>query len=458
LSAPLVKNNQKQFRGFGKIRQIKFPELIMGEDETREILNRPGTAHVVSTIYRFNNFFQNPLLRDSFLDLYIPANKLIDRVKSKDNTANWGFSDKKLNELLNEFQWAIRERAMGAYLFTEDDEHSFSPIRGGLQKIILALASIPFSLLNELLKQKISWQGYVSIGLKDEPMHFYENLHIHFEDALYPEKFWWCCIHEIGHILAGSWKILDRTNPIVQYAIGKLPNQSESYVEAFINMADNCFADTFDFIVGFLCNRALYFEACWPFILNIIKRQDKPQDYFMRHINRHFFGWIFERRFLSTRKRIGKITNFDSLVYEGKAFLKKLEHVPEVKTYLAEHIVNRKKFIEDFATQTYSYLHLLDHFKNCLDPAIDLVKELKNEYGSSRFKKVIRKITTEGKIVSYKLIKFPHLIPLKLRELSLKGQADDKIAFRVRITTIVSLYWYSYNYIIKDILTIKIKT
>ncbi len=428
-----------------------FPQLILGEDETIKILDRPGTIHVVSTIYRFNNFFQDPLIKDSFLDLFIPASKLISRVLGKNSSGKWNFNDKEINQLLVEFQWAIRERAMGAYLFTEDDEHSFSPIRGGLQKILLAMESIPYSILNKLVNRDFPWQGFISIGLKEEPMHFLENLHIPFDHALYPEKYWWCIIHEIGHMLAGLWNILDENDAAIKYAMNILPN---ILPKPFKNLADNCFADTFDFIIGFLCNRYLYFNVCWPFLLENIERQDQPYSFLKRHITRHFFVWIFEKTYLNKKINLQSLDDRDILNRECKMLLRNLESVHQVKEYFSKNISDKNAFSNDIVLETFPYLKLIDHYSKYFIPVVKFMKELKSEYHSARFKRMIKKIEVKGDILGHQEIKYPHLIPLKIMENILYAKKEYDTKFRTKMATILSLYWYSHNFFLPSILNL----
>jgi hypothetical protein len=430
---------------------LKYPELNLGETATAAILERPGTPHLISTLYGLNNFFQDRLLRDTFLDLFIPAERLIRQVCRKDPSGKWLVDDTRVNELLRRFQYAMRERAMGAYLFTEKDEHSFSPIKGGLQRILLALEAIPFSLLKILLaKREIPWQGFVSIGLQKEPMHFYENLHIPFEHALYPDKYWWCCIHEIGHALVLVLRILSTEHFLIKNALERLPNQSQANIHGFLNMADNCFSDIFDFLVGFLANRSLYFKICWPFLLENIKEEYNSQEIFRRHLVRHFVGWIYEKVFLLRKKSASYIDNFENLIDEANTFLKELNKAITIPKYVGNH----SELTENLVDESMNYICLLEHFDKHLKPVIELSNNLKKEYRSKRLERVIKIIEEDGQIASPDLIRFPHLIPLKLMEAQVEKNEPLRANFRTRIATILSLYWYSQKNYIPSILEV----
>jgi len=422
----------------------KFPFLNLPEPHTAAILEKPGTAHVISTIYCFNHFIQNPLLQDSFLDLYVPARKLISEVYTGGKHGNLKLNKKIVSQLLSEFQWAMRERAMGAYLFTEGDEHSFSPIKGGLQKILLALESIPFSLLTKLVSNReIPWQGFVSIGLKHEPVHFMENVHIPFEHVLYPEKFWWCLIHETGHILTLVRNVLHKKYPIIEEAMSHIPNRDRSSLDFYKNMSDNCFADIFDFIVGFLGNRDLYFKRCWAFLLDNLEGEENPREFFMRHLVRHFFGWLYEGKFISKKIPNLKLEDVDLRRTEATTFLRSLDNIPGMKDKLDEFGGNREKFARKISLDTAPYLFLLDHFQDFLRPALELHEELKEEYNSNKFNKLLVSLQNDGVIISHKDIKYPHLIPLKLMDNWVT--TGQELSFRARIAVILSLFWYSHH-------------
>lgn len=437
--------------------RIQFPELILGKTETCKILDRPGTTDVISTLYRFNNLFQNPLLRDSFLDLYVPANKLIDGALSKDAADNWTVSDEELNESLREFRYAIQERAMGAYLFTEDDEHLFSPIKGGLQKLLMALASIPCNLLNYLIKDKPSWRGYISIGLKNEPMHFVENLHVPFSHALYPDTYWWCLIHEIGHVLCLRWEVISRKHYEIKNTIDRLAKKSDVHISAFRNLADNAFADIFDFMIGFLGNRSFYFKTCWGFLIDHIQNSSQPRQIFMRHLLRHFVGWVYEGKFLLEKRPLRSLDNIETLIDEANGFLAELRKVPKMKSSIQAYTRRSSILGEDLVGESIPLLSLLDHFSTFLTPVIGLQKELKAEYESERFEKLIATMQDNGEIVSPDLIKFPHLIPLKLMENRIMKKGQGKVNFRTRMAVILSLYWYSHKHILPSILNLRVK-
>lgn len=421
----------------------KFPFLNLPEPHTAAILDKPGTAHVISTIYCFNHFIQNPLLQDSFLDLYLPARKLINEVYSGGKHGNLKLNTKRIvSQLLAEFQWAMRERAMGAYLFTEGDEHSFSPIKGGLQKILLALESIPFSLITRLVSNReIPWQGFVSIGLKHEPVHFMENIHIPFEHVLYPEKYWWCLIHETGHILTLVRNVLHKKYPIIEEAMSHIPNRDKSSLDFYKNMADNCFADIFDFIIGFLGNRDLYFRRCWKFLLDNLEGEESPREFFMRHLVRHFFGWLYEVKFISKNIPNLRLEDVDLRRTEATTFLQSLEKIPGMKDKLDEFGGNREKFARKISVETAPYLFLLDHFHGFLSPVLELQEELKEEYNSKEFNEMLVSLQNDGVIIPHKNIKYPHLIPLKLMHNWVT--TGKELSFRARIAVILSLFWYS---------------
>lgn len=430
----------------------EFPKLKLLKDDTQQILERSGMFHVISTIYCLNNLFQDSLLQDGFLDLYIPARKLINEVVSKDSRETYLSEIQIIKELLFELQWAIRERAMGAYLFTEDDEHSFSPIKGGLQKILWALMAIPSSILNELIiDRQPPWRGFVSIGSKAEPLHFMENLHIPFDHAFHPEKYWWCIIHEIGHLLAMLRKVIDRNSLIYTQAIVSIRKKGKKVDESsFRNLADNCFADTFDFIVGFLGNRSFYFNVCWKFIINMLRDLDhlKARKNFMRHMVRHFFGWIFEGKYLTKRIKLEP-----DIEKEASEFIKKLYKVPNMKDKLKEFGPIKQEFIYELVVESEPYFIFMDHFNELLSPAIVLGEKLKKEYTSDNFKKLIYRLEHKGDIINYEDIKYPHLIPLKLMENYYRRKNDEKISLRTKIMTILSLFWYSHSKVLPKIYT-----
>ena len=428
----------------------KFPYIKLPKEFTKAILDQPGTEHFISTIYCFNHFIQNPLMQDSFLDLYLPGCKLISDVFTRGQYGNLKDDKRKVVQLLSEFQWAMRERAMGAYLFTEGDEHSFSPIKGGLQKILLALESIPFNLLTKLIKtRETPWQGFISIGLKHEPVHFMENIHVPFDHVLYPEKYWWCLIHETGHILTMVWNVLHRKHPIIEEAISRIPTNSKADIRFYKNMADNCFADTFDFIIGFLGNRDLYFKRCWAFLLDNLKDDENPQQFFMRHLVRHFFGWLFEGKFLSKRIPEFSLRDVDLRREEAVAFVRSIEEIPGIKEKLEEFRYNGDRFAQKISLETAPYLFLLDHFHEFLGPVLELQTDLKEEYNSKKFKSRIKSLEDHGITIPHQDIKYPHLIPLKLMENWVR--TDKELSFRGRIATILSLFWYSHQHFLPEI-------
>ena len=452
--------DENNYPEFEAIKKPQFPAFFLGEKETEKISQRRGTSHIIATLYKFGNFFHNPLFRDSFIDLYFPANELINKTIGKTASGEWKVEDKKLSEYLRQFQYALRERAMGAYLFTEEDEHLFSPIKGGLQKLLLALASIPFSLLSVLFKDESApWRGFVSIGLRNEPMHFYENLLIPFDHALYPDRHWWCLIHEVGHILCLKYKILSQEHDNVSQVIARLPaNRGRTTEQSFNNIADNCFADIFDFLIGFLRKRSLYFKVCWKFLLSYAEGQKSPIDDLQSHLTRQFVGWIYEKKFLRMQKALVSLDNFGNIKKEARKFIIKLQDIPAVNQAFSKYEFDSDDFNEQLATDSMPLIHLLEHFSGYLTPIVELSTKLEKTYKSKEFVELVRKLEENGDILNPSSIEFPHLIPLKLMENAIKKERDDISNFRTNIATIHSLYWYSYANQIPAVLGSSIKS
>jgi len=310
--------------------------------------------------------------------------------------------------------------------------------------------AIPSSILNELIiNRQPPWFGFVSIGSKTEPLHFMENIHIPFDHAFHPEKYWWCIIHEIGHLFAILWKVIDRNNPIYKQAIETFKQKRIKIDESsFRNLADNCFADTFDFIVGFMGNRKFYFQVCWKFIILMLTDLDQlnARKQFMRHIVRHFFGWLFEGKYLNKRLDIQP-----DIENEAKEFIKNLQKMPDVKAKLTEFAPIKEEFVYELIVESEPYFIFMDHFKELLAPAIALGEKLKKEYASDNFKKLIIKLEKRGEIINYEDIKYPHLIPLKLMENYYRRKNDEKVSLRTKIMTILSLFWYSHSKVLPKI-------
>ena len=248
------------------------------EMPTRRLLKMPApngrsltrwsstVAHRVRNLYfALSNLLQDPLIGDCFEDLRLIAE---ERLPEALNTFDPEDEDRRnlLYELIELLAYATEERAHGAFLSLEYLESSLSPTKGGIQRILVAVESIPRKLLARANKR---WFGFVVAGYHNESFSsHYEILNLPFEFLFKPEQ--WCGLfHEIGHAAFFDKRFYDMDGEQMTNLIHRaVPGASEDdwAFTKWKELAWEIGADMFDLYFCYGRDLDSYFRNIWEFV------------------------------------------------------------------------------------------------------------------------------------------------------------------------------------------------
>jgi hypothetical protein len=184
----------------GAEQDIYFP-IIVGVDrkEAKKILTiEYGGDEILKTIYWFNNFIENDLLTESFEDL-VPSVLEIKR-KALDNQSRPEY----LKELLTRaffLQYAMYERAEGAYVGIEEVPLGTVPFSAGIQRILKALEVYPITVLKRLNQE---WDGFCVVGYFPSRFEHYQEIMMVPTEAAFKPELHWGLTHEAMHVLVNA--------------------------------------------------------------------------------------------------------------------------------------------------------------------------------------------------------------------------------------------------------------
>lgn len=241
-----------------------FPIDASDVDEVRR-LKDPIARNVLGTIYTTNSLVCQELIRDCFVDLMPFVGDLVARIWNRKIAE---YSPQALEKLLERFAFAADQRAMGALSDLETSEGRFSPFRGGVQRVLLAMDLIPIFVVKEVCKQP-NWVGFTTIGFDRRFWHFGQTLNLPTSVTFSPEK-WWGLSHESGHALVETRK---RWFPLkalqaARSAEGRLLDHFE------IDLLKEIFIDLFDYRYCFRRELDTYLRTIWEYLLQLIGEDD----------------------------------------------------------------------------------------------------------------------------------------------------------------------------------------
>jgi hypothetical protein len=215
--------------------------------------------------FALSNLLQDPLIGDCFEDLRLFAETRLPLALNIFDSKDEDQRD-LLYELVELLAYATEERAHGAFLSLEHLESSLSPTKGGIQRILAAVESIPRTLLARVGKR---WNGFVVAGYHNEYFSsHYEILNLPFEYLFKPEQ--WCGLfHEVGHAAFFDKDFYDmdglEMSNLISRAVPSAAKDDPEYIK-WKELAWEIGADMFDLYFCYGKDLDSFLTNIWPFI------------------------------------------------------------------------------------------------------------------------------------------------------------------------------------------------
>lgn len=254
-------------------------------DQVRHLPEAVGYM-VLNSIYSFNGLISQPLIRDCFADLFPFVRSLVASLEEGVLATRvlLGDTEKKLER----FGFAVDQRAMGAFTALENPEGRFSPYKGGIQRILYALTTVPRHLIEDVCG--VDWSGFVVIGFDRRFWHRGAILNLPVDKALNPSD-WWGLTHESAHAISEVRPEWFPTKKFVRTIFERL---NYSMPPSEVTLISEILIDHFDFLFCFEGDWKSYIRTVWGYFGELEGKDEyidtRIDDYFLRAFSVYFMS------------------------------------------------------------------------------------------------------------------------------------------------------------------------
>jgi hypothetical protein len=331
-------------------------------------LGDPLARAVLSSIYSFNALISQEIIRDCYYDLFRFVAGLLQLARSGSLEE---ILREDLEKRLERFAFAADQRTMGTLCGIETPEGRFSTFRGGIQRVLYAIDSIPKFLIEKTCKQ--FWPGFGIVGFDRRFWHRGEIVNLPVDRAFKPSQ-WWGLSHESAHVLFDlrpKWLDLAKLGGVLERRGGRKASQLE------IVLITEMFLDVFDFTFVFERNWQLYFRTIWSYLSSVFEKDEDVKGRFDSYVLRSFAVFFLQ---LHDPQR-ATITQL-SAAY--RKFEKNLKDLPELRGRVTPVQIEsvRERVMDRFA-----------YFRPALAPMLSSVAQYQSHFRSWNSKRM--KATTE---------------------------------------------------------------
>ena len=245
----------------------------------------PTIYQMLSDIHaRMNDFLVDYRKRSAVTNLLPFTRKLMNDIQNPDPDPRRNYVDnpKTLGEMLETLLFGLQQRSVGieAIGIGSTAGPQYIGGTGGIQRILLALSSIPTSILRHL---GIIWTGFTIVGWANTYHRYIGGVLNMPVETVYHPNLWFGILHEVGHEhssqinIAGNPSIAKALSEEGLYSDKSLMEVSEIYSEIFACRFG--FADDFDQCL----------VTTWRYLVRLPGFQDKLGDFFLRFLMVYVF-------------------------------------------------------------------------------------------------------------------------------------------------------------------------
>lgn len=337
--------------------------------ELADTFGEDAAAKLAIHFNSLNGFLQNPLICSVFKDMaaypnYVLINGGLRKLNNKEQHLAI-----QAGEVLKS---GAELRLYGTYGTTDDRLGYFSRHRGGCQRALSALESLPTSILRRLGGE---WDGFIIAG-SNKFQTRNEVIDVPF-DTLFTPKLWWPIYHEIAHIwIENKPELVGSEVPEIKLFLSQ-KNEHDAWIKFITELA----AEVVGFELGFYGDIDLFMKLIWNHLTEIDKsnKVSRPTDVY---VARTFFVYLFEKHFREKSISKEQFCNIDFL-YE-----KMIEHMGEIEN-ITENEIKNKQFIA--AKRSIDFIELYPWAKERLCKQIDAypIRKSKNEQDEANANDVV---------------------------------------------------------------------
>jgi len=256
-----------------------IPLFKISSEQSQELVRKSTeTAEVVSAVYRYNNYIENSLIADAFLDLlkFVWATKSIATGCDKTPSIE---TRQRMVDRLRILREGVEQRSQGVYVGVDESPFALNATGLGLGR---ALKGIEAYVHSVLLRVGVEWSGFILSGSHSRYEHLEESIIMPTNALLNPNN-QWEITHEAMHILQ-----YHRRREI---SVNNIFNEKSKMGRTFTapsslrNLILEILADLYDYV--FCCPLAIekYIQVVWDYLSQAIFKdynERQVRDYMYR--------------------------------------------------------------------------------------------------------------------------------------------------------------------------------
>ena len=246
------------------------PYVDLSNREAATILKIGSTGEeIVKTIYWCNNFIENDLLTEMYEDILLSVEQLKRHaLRYKGNVHH----NRELIIRLSKLQYALYERAQGAYVGIEEVPLGSVPFSAGIQRILKGLEVFPHTILKRFGKK---WLGYCIAGYVTERYEHSVDIILVPTEVAFKSDQHWGITHEAMHALIHTAPdIFSFRNKRFQEALGIGSNDIE-YRSTIWMRCEEILCDVLDFEICCPYEVKDYLDIVWLYLKDNIFDEER---------------------------------------------------------------------------------------------------------------------------------------------------------------------------------------
>lgn len=329
-------------------------------DEYRKFFGRDAALRLTHILDYLNSLSQNPIIGNAFSDIVLYVDN-INRLVDEDNpdVKNERFARQAATVLKH----GTEVRFQGTYASIEEPTSQFSLIKGGLQRVFLAIEGLVSSVFST--RFGAGWEGFVITGI-DKFSNINEILNVPIE-AMNKPVHWWALYHEIAHVFIDYIKLPreagDETIPkLVDFDVPQIRAflANKDYQEGYLTLINELAAEIIGFELGFYGDIDLFLQLVWKYLeeLNKSQKQADYDQYLLRTFTvEMYFNYI----------KTGKSSLLKDLDFIYKSFIAHIRRVEGITSVT----IGRRYYI---AVNNIKAIHDLVPYLEYVKTSIELFK------------------------------------------------------------------------------------
>lgn len=324
-------------------------------------------------INHLNEMLDNRITGKAFEDM-VPYSRYLTDVKLGSDL------EKRLVEQASQvIRYGVELRLFGTYGATEDVSSKTSVLRGGVQQVLIALASIPQMVARERLGY--NWDGFI-IASDYKFSTINEVINVPF-DALFNPHSWWALYHEFAHLFIAQHKELVNTEVNKNYESIKIFLANKREPNSWLILITEIVAEIIGFEIGFFNDYKCFMRLVWKYLVHIysIDNSDKLEQYIVRT----FFVELYYRLYKVKNIKPEDLETVDDIYHLM------LKHIKQIEKHIGYQFKSKKYFIAaKNAKNIKELLPFLKDAKEVINHEFRMPKE--SEKTSNNTRRVVRDI------------------------------------------------------------------